>query len=165
MMKGFCQCGCGQKTSIADRTRTYRGYKKGEHVNYIHGHNNHPQPCRGNYVKDYISRASKALGKPLPPKSIVHHHTSEQLVLCQNQHYHMLLHLRKRAYEACGHANWRKCKFCKNWDNPQNNMYVPTNPRGASHHRKCQSIYQKEKGYTKVPRNRKKLNTQLKEND
>ena len=34
--------------------------------------------------------------------------------------YHMLLHQRIRALKACGHANWRKCKYCKEWDAPKN---------------------------------------------
>lgn len=33
---GYCVCGCGRVTSICKLTR--RGYKKGEHVLYIRGH-------------------------------------------------------------------------------------------------------------------------------
>lgn len=47
-------------------------------------------------------RAERALGKPLPGKVVVHHadgskHPNAQLVICQDQAYHMLLHARMRA--------------------------------------------------------------------
>ena len=37
---------------------------------------------------------------------------SSNLVLCESQEYHSLLHQRKRAYMACGNAKWRKCRIC-----------------------------------------------------
>jgi HNH endonuclease len=37
--EGYCQCGCGKKTPIAMRTRGAIGWKKGEPLNYINGHN------------------------------------------------------------------------------------------------------------------------------
>ena len=36
---GYCQCGCGQKTEMAKVTRNRRGYKKGEPLLYLVGHN------------------------------------------------------------------------------------------------------------------------------
>ncbi len=38
---GLCQCGCGQKTSIA--TRNTREYRKGQPMRFVHGH----AGCRG----------------------------------------------------------------------------------------------------------------------
>ncbi len=35
---GYCQCGCGEKTKIAPRTQTSRGWVKGEPMKYIHRH-------------------------------------------------------------------------------------------------------------------------------
>lgn len=35
---GFCQCGCGERTKIADQTRESRGWVKGEPIRYIRGH-------------------------------------------------------------------------------------------------------------------------------
>ena len=68
----------------------------------------------------YIHRliAKKALGEHLPEGCVVHHHTDTQLVICENHKYHMLLHQRMRALRACGHASWRKCNFCGEYDKP-----------------------------------------------
>jgi len=35
---GFCQCGCGQHTPIADRNRKDQGWIKGEPLKYVVGH-------------------------------------------------------------------------------------------------------------------------------
>lgn len=37
--KGYCQCGCGEKTPIATRTSRTDGRVKGEPVRYVRGHN------------------------------------------------------------------------------------------------------------------------------
>lgn len=38
--KGFCQCGCGEKTRISDRNRPKKGHVKGKPFPYIAGHSN-----------------------------------------------------------------------------------------------------------------------------
>jgi HNH endonuclease len=38
--KGFCKCGCGQRTWIATQNHKKFGWVKGEPVDYIRGHNN-----------------------------------------------------------------------------------------------------------------------------
>ena len=35
---GYCHCGCGQKTRIAERNENRRGWRKGEPIPYIHNH-------------------------------------------------------------------------------------------------------------------------------
>jgi hypothetical protein len=36
-------------------------------------------------------------------------------VVCQDQAYHLLLHERQRAYDGCGHPDWKYCRFCDTW--------------------------------------------------
>jgi len=91
--------------------------------------------------------AEKALGKELPPNAVVHHadrdksnDKSNNLVICENQAYHLFLHQRKRAYNACGNKNWRKCWICKKYDDP-GNLYVM---QPKAYHRECHNIYQRK---------------------
>jgi len=84
------------------------------------------------YVQRSIYIAEKVFGKPLPSGAVVHHancdHTNDKnnnLVICQDQGYHLFLHQRKRAYEASGNPSWRKCAYCKKYDAPDSmDIYV-----------------------------------------
>lgn len=67
----------------------------------------------------HIDVVERALGKPLPAKAEIHHvngipsdNRPENLVVCPNHEYHMLLHQRERAIAACGNADARPCKIC-----------------------------------------------------
>lgn len=144
---GYCACGCGGKTTVPTKNQKFHNRVKGRPLKFIHGHNGkgamnghwkggkhhlkdsmytltqkreHPKSNKYGYMFEHILIAENALGKNLPEKAIVHHHTPDQLVICENQAYHNLIHQRKRAYEACGHADWRKCKYCKQYDPPDN---------------------------------------------
>lgn len=153
---GLCRCGCGEKTRLAPKTDPRRDQVKGMPISYINGHNRkkgngtalrrerkaigHPRTKTGR-IRVYVLMAENALGKFLPPKAQVHHHTRSQLVICEDSGYHKLLHARQRALEACGHADWRKCTVCKRYDSIKNLGGV--HRRGPYHH-KCKNDYQKE---------------------
>lgn len=75
---------------------------------------------RGREVRLHVLRAERALGKPLPPKAIVHHADGSvaddaPLVICQDQAYHMLLHRRMRVKAAGGDPNFHEavCAVCR----------------------------------------------------
>jgi hypothetical protein len=63
----------------------------------------HPKATSTGYVLEHRVIAEKAFGKPLPDKAIVHHANGDgydnrrsNLVICENDAYHKLLHLRKK---------------------------------------------------------------------
>jgi hypothetical protein len=91
----------------------------------------HPSALFGGYVLEHRIVAEKALGHYLPAAAIVHHvdengtnNRSDNLVICQNHAYHKLIHRRMRAFAACGHANWRHCRFCDQWFAPDDPSIV-----------------------------------------
>lgn len=83
----------------------------------------HPRATKSGYMLEHIIIAEQALGRLLPKGAVVHHsnenrhnNTKSNLVICQNEAYHKLLHQRMRALNACGNASARKCWLCKNWE-------------------------------------------------
>ncbi len=88
--------------------------------------------------------AERALGKPLPKGAVVHHrdgNTSNNspwnLIVFRNNVDHMEFHRRERAYDDCGHANWLKCPYCHQYEDPKN-LYVFKN---QGYHRECRRSY------------------------
>jgi hypothetical protein len=106
-------------------------WRGGRYINYS-GYNMvyNPEHHRANhngYVREHVVLAEKVLGNLLPKKAQVHHYSeigdNSKIIICENQNYHRLLHIRAKALETCGNANYRKCKFCQQYDDPMN-MYV-----------------------------------------
>jgi len=93
--------------------------------------------------------AEKAIGKPLPPQAEVHHFDEDtgndqcNLIICENRSYHRLLHKRKKAHCACGHADWLKCKHCKQYDDPKNLSIVCDGKK--VYHRVCERDHTRER--------------------
>lgn len=83
------------RTELIERTSKER---------WIHSKNGYVMiKINGELVYEHRVLAEKALGKPLPPKAIVHHtkapddnHGYFKLVICPDQDYHLLLHRRAR---------------------------------------------------------------------
>jgi hypothetical protein len=110
----------------------------------------HPFCSKRGYIQEHILIIENVLGKYLDKKHIPHHinevksdNRNNNLVICESRAYHNLLHMRMKAYKACGHANWRKCNFCKQYDDPKN-LYI--SPRGNNvWHNDCVRKYQRFK--------------------
>jgi hypothetical protein len=141
---GFCACGCGQRTPLATVTRTERGQIIGRPIRFIHGHNglkhgNAPYRQRGR-KREHVVIAEQALGKPLPKGACVHHvdgngknNAPGNLVICQNQAYHTLLHQRQRAMDACGDPSALRCFMCHGYGRQEDIV----GPSGRTVHREC----------------------------
>lgn len=115
----------------------------------------HPRADERGRVLEHVLLAEKALGRALPPGVEVHHvdgngrnNSPGNLVICQNRTYHDLLHTRMRALAECGHADWRRCKYCHTHDQPSNMFVRP----GLAYHRVCHNHYRLRMQRLKDPR-------------
>ncbi len=86
----------------------------------------HPRESNG-YVLEHLLIAEKVMGKLLPFPIVVHHRNGigienqpKNLVVCENTGYHTLIHARQRALENSGHADWKKCYYCHEYDSINN---------------------------------------------
>ena len=102
----------------------------------------------------HVHIAETALGHSLPKGAQVHHvdencqnNTPSNLVICQDQSYHWLLHKRTNAINACGHADWRKCRFCLQHDSPEN-LYIHGD---TVYHLQCRRDNYRKNKTTKSP--------------
>jgi hypothetical protein len=111
------------------------------------------RPYGNEYTLEYIAIAEKALGKPLPYNAVIHHLDGNRsnaaktnLVICENQGYHMLLHQRERALKQSGNADFKKCVYCKIYDHPRNLREVHPKPNwSAFRHAECHARYMRNK--------------------
>ena len=112
----------------------------------------HPRANMRGYVREHILVCEKALGKPLPEGVEPHHvdisrdnNAPNNLVLCEDRRYHMLLHIRTKALTECGNANWRRCSLCRRYDDPINMVFRARNSRNGNswHHNECRKLYRK----------------------
>ncbi len=134
-MKGLCECGCGQATKISSQSNKSRGLVKGEPRRFVHGHNalrdhgsyrhlyrpDHPKATPDGSVREHVFIAETVLGRLLPPGAQVHHvdhnrrnNAHSNLVVCESDAYHKLLHQRERVVKRGGNPNTQRlCWSCK----------------------------------------------------
>jgi len=81
-----------------------------------------PRANVNGYVREHILVAEKILAKQLPKNAVVHHvdgvklnNSPNNLVICEDRAYHLLLHRRERAFKATGHPEYIKCYRCKRY--------------------------------------------------
>lgn len=93
------------------------------------------------------------LGYTLPPGAVVHHIDGDRtnnrpsnLVVCPDEAYHNLLHMRQEAQDACGNPNWLKCYVCKSYDSPDKLLAVRKAGRRVTtfYHAACRNEYRRQ---------------------
>lgn len=162
---GYCDCGCGETMHLTDKRGRLRRFIKGHEGRGSRGGSrimstgyemslkgdDHCSPKAGKTLR-HIIIAEKALGKPLPQGSEIHHVNSIRadngrgnLVICQDRAYHRLLHQRTTALNVCGHADWLKCYYCGQYDALQNMVIHYRKRRG--YHRYCANKYSRDKRF------------------
>lgn len=112
---------------------------------------NNPRASKSGQVHRHILVAEKALGRYLPKGAEVHHvdenkrnYANSNLVICQDQAYHRLLHARLRILRAGGNPNTDSvCSVCR-LAKPRDCFYKRTynKSHGCTHRCKgCESEY------------------------
>lgn len=102
----------------------------------------HPKASASGCISESILVAEAAFKCFLPNGAQVHHidrnplnNKSNNLVVCQDNKYHHILHVRDRAYRATGNPLHRKCVVCKKWDDQKN----LSQSKSQFYHRECKA--------------------------
>lgn len=122
----------------------------------------HPKANSKGYVYEHTLVAERALGRHMPDGAEVHHFNERRadnrgpnLVVCPDHKYHRLLHTRIDALRASGNANWRKCPYCKRYDDTLNmSLHKSKVSDGYYYHLRCCNEYRVQRGLT-LRKNRK----------
>lgn len=103
----------------------------------------------GKSVREHRVVAERVLGRPLPHGAVVHHVDEDRannaninLVICPSAGYHRILHQRMDAMKATGSANYKRCTFCKCYDDPLN---MRAEKSGRYVHAKCSAAVKRHR--------------------
>lgn len=141
-MRGISAACTGIAKPAGKDSATFKGGKVIDRDGYVR--------LRGaaKFQLEHRSIAERALGRQLLPNEVVHHingdktdNRHENLLICSDS-YHQLIHTRMDALDACGHADWRRCRYCGQYDAPQN---LSLSTRGMAYHKPCAADYQRNR--------------------
>ena len=142
-----------------NRSRENNAHWKGGEYTYHSGHvmvyrPNHPHAMNNGYIKRSRDVVENELGYILPKEVIIHHKNHvrdddymENLHVFKSHKEHAVFHQNEIAKEACGHSDWRKCKYCHQYDAPEN-MYFDKSS-SASYHIRCKNKRRRKLNATK----------------
>jgi len=144
------------RLGIMEKNPHWRGGRYQNDQGYWMVYNPTHQRALGNgYVREHVLLAEKALGSAIPTGAQVHHvngpSDNSQLVICQDQNYHKLLHIRQAAMRATGNPDLRRCKFCGEYDSTEKLRCIQQ-PKGRGwrvYHPECARIYERSRNRPK----------------
>ena len=158
----FCQCGCGKLIISPDKQgrerRFVRGHQpknspKGSDSPYwkggrqmSHGYvmlysPDHPRANPKGYVAEHVLVLERALGRFISPPETPHHIDGNRannyignLMLFATHGMHLSYHHRLKAFEICGHYEWRQCYICHKYDALDKLSIING---GGAYHKQC----------------------------
>ena len=95
-------------------------------------------------------------GGSIPRGNVIHHidenrlnNETWNLMVCSREQ-HPIIHKRLKAEKECGNADWRRCNYCKQYDDPKN-LYLSGT---GGYHRVCSAKYNRD--FLSIPANRER---------
>jgi hypothetical protein len=148
--------GCIGKTG-EDSSRL-KGGKTNTSVGYIMVRMvDHPK-AHGGYVAEHILVVEAILGRFLTDEEEVHHDDENKannkplnLIVCSNRAHHMLLHRQRRTENAGYNKDWRKCPYCKQYDDPLSMAFAKQSRN--FYHSECAREYAEDRRVLKRSQN------------
>jgi hypothetical protein len=99
--------------------------------------------------RKHVVIAEYVLGRELKNGEEVHHidgnkrnNCKNNLVICENRSYHLLLHYRQDALNATGDPNSKRCGICKEWGSAHQLSQIHRGgvPKTWFYHKECAKI-------------------------
>lgn len=95
-------------------------------------------------MREHRAIAMKVLGRSLKGDERVHHidgngcnNSHDNLVICPDQAYHVLLHTRTAALDNFGDVHARCCYICKQYDDTTSMTFMSRGKDSFYYHKKC----------------------------
>ena len=118
--KRFCSSRCWYVHNIGPNNPLYKGGIPFKNVHgYMEVYVRREDGTNGKTL-EHILVAERAIGKRLPENAVLHHVNGDRvdnkhsnLVICENQSYHKLLHLREKRLRLFGRTDVKQCRVCR----------------------------------------------------
>ena len=121
---------------------------------------NHPRTKgkRDKRLAEHVLIVEGVLGHNLRSTASVHHidgdytnNKNDNLMICDSESYHRVIHQRKLAYENTGDPSSKRCAFCGKWilpRDPEINKYKHTQCLNGGErwmHKICEQLYDRKR--------------------
>lgn len=113
----------------------------------------HPHADSNGYVYEHRVLVEGVIGHVLRQSAPIHHVDEDRgnngrgnLVACDSNAYHCLLHKRKRAFDACGDPDALRCSICHSYARQEDMRSFFSDGRGPyGIHRECSRIQRRRR--------------------